>query len=95
MKWLSGFIMVGLFFAIAPLHLTNAYLRTNQFIQIEIQQSEKPAAVAGRYAVDEKDKAELTQAICEINAVGEDDKLRKGQNLKLPLLERQTKLAEK
>ncbi len=75
--------------ALAPLHLTNTYLRADTFETITVHEGDTASAIAHRYTNDSEKQAELIEAIIDINALTPDAALRAGQSLRIPILERQ------
>lgn len=82
--------------ALAPLHLSNSYLRSNDFDVVTIKSGQTVWSIAEQYTYDEKTAASLTEAIIDINGLDAAASVRVGQNLKVPVLHRsQVQMAEK
>ena len=97
MKRLAVLFLLVFIIGMAPLHLTNAYLRSSEFDLVLVQQNESVWSIAERYTSDPEHTAKLMQAIVEINDLDAEKKLLlPGQQLKIPVLERaNVKYAEK
>lgn len=85
MKKLIVTILIA-FAALTPMHLDNEYLRTDTFAAVTIQPGESLHDVADRYTINENDKAQLVEAICEINDLHADAPLKAGRQLQIPVL---------
>ena len=85
MKKLIVTILIA-FAALAPMHLDNEYLRTDTFAAITVQPGESLQDVADRYTINETDKSQLIEAICEINGIHADTPLKAGRQLQIPVL---------
>ncbi|MGM9539712.1 LysM peptidoglycan-binding domain-containing protein [Anaerovibrio sp.] len=85
MKKLLATLLITLAF-LAPMHLDNEYLRADTFAAVTVQQGENLHDLAGRYTVNEKDKAQLIEAICEINGLQADAVLQSGRRIQVPVL---------
>ena len=99
MKRLTGIILfVGFLVAMAPLHLSNAYLRSVDFETITVGQNESVWSIAARYTTDAQQADSLREAIVEVNGLDGEAAIRYGQTLRVPVLARQSpgaQLAEK
>ena len=98
MKRLAGIFMIGLFIAMAPLHISNAYLRSAQFELITVGQQDSVWSIAAHYTVDDTQAANLREAIIAINDLDDAASIRYGQKLKIPVLQSDSvrqRLAEK
>ena len=85
MKKLLATLLITLAF-IAPLHLDNEYLRADTFAAVTVQQGESLHDLSGRYTVNERDRSQLIEAICEINGLTENTVLKAGRRLQVPVL---------
>lgn len=83
-----GVVLILFFITMAPLHLTNSYLRSNDFDTVKITGTQTIDSIAGRYAVDSDDRNDLAEAIAEVNGIDSGAVLRDGQSIKVPLLNR-------
>lgn len=83
-------ILIAAFMITGPMHLTNAYLRSDTFETVTIKQGETIHELAARYTVKEKDRQELIEAICDVNDVYDSAKLQAGRQLKVPVLSNAT-----
>lgn len=86
MKIFTGFVLVVLFIAIMPLHLTNAYLRTSNFDRVVVKQGDNVWTIAEKYTREHKEVRELAAAIHEVNALNREGRVVPGQVLKVPVL---------
>ena len=83
-----GVILILFFITLAPLHLTNSYLRSNDFDTVKITGTQTIESIAGKYTVDSDDKNDLAEAIAEVNGIDSQAVLRDGQSIKVPVLNR-------
>ena len=97
MKKFAGILLVLFLLGMAPLHLSNAYLRSADFDTVVIHNNESVWNVAQRYTTENKDTARLVEAITEVNGLDAEANVRNGQQLKVPVLKRtgHTQLAER
>lgn len=72
--------------ALTSMHLDNNYLRADTFTTLTVQQGESLHDLAGRYTINENDKAQLIEAICEINGLHAEAELKAGRRLQIPVL---------
>lgn len=79
-------ILLALVLVTGPMHLTNAYLRSDTFDTVTIRQGETIHELASRYTVKEKDRQELIEAICDVNDIHDTARLQAGRHLKVPVL---------
>ncbi len=84
-RFIGVFVFLFLLF-MAPLNLSNAYLRSTDFEMITIQENDNVWSIAGRYTADEALAADLREAIIEINALESDGKILVGQVIRVPIL---------
>ncbi len=83
-----GVVLILFLITMAPLHLTNSYLRSNDFDTVKITGTQTIESIAGRYTVDSADRDNLTEAIAEVNGIDSKAELRAGQSIKVPVLNR-------
>ena len=96
-KMIVGLVSI-LFMMMMPFHLTNAYLHSSDFDTVIIKHDDSVWELAHRYTNDEKQAAELQQAIIDVNGLQPDGSgLIAGQNIQVPVLKRSAgnELAEK
>ena len=79
---------ISIIFLAVPMHLGNHYLRASEFDTVTIQANECIWDIAGKYTVNTEDKAELVEAICEINDISPSDVVKPGQLIQVPLIDR-------
>lgn len=72
--------------ALDPLNLSNSYLRCDTFETVTVHPGDTLHKIADKYTVNESDKDELIEAICEINDVHSDSGLRVGRPLQIPVM---------
>ena len=72
----------------APLGLSNDYLRSRDFDTITVGKDESVWSIAARYVSDEKKAADLREAIIEINDLRGDGRMYAGQTIRVPVLEK-------
>ncbi|MCR5175712.1 MAG: LysM peptidoglycan-binding domain-containing protein [Anaerovibrio sp.] len=85
MKNLIVAIIVGIA-VLAPLNLTNAYLRCSEFDTVVIHYGDSVENIASRYTDDKDEVRELTEAIIEINDIKNPTKLKAGKKIQVPVL---------
>ncbi len=88
MKICAGIFFMVFFMAMAPLHLSNAYLRSSDFETVTVHQNENVWSIAQRYTSDNEHTTSLMEAIVEINGLETDGSVRVGQELKIPVLDK-------
>lgn len=79
---------ISIIFLAVPMHLGNHYLRASEFDTVTIQANECIWDIAGKYTVNTEDKAELVEAICEINDISPSDIVKPGQLIQVPVIDR-------
>lgn len=79
---------ISIIFLAVPMHLGNHYLRASEFDTVTIQANECIWDIAGKYTVNTEDKAELVEAICEINDISPSDIVKPGQLIQVPVINR-------
>lgn len=79
---------ISIIFLAVPMHLGNHYLRASEFDTVTIQANECIWDIAGKYTVNTEDKAELVEAICEINDISSSDVVKPGQLIQVPVIDR-------
>ena len=79
---------ISIIFLAVPMHLGNHYLRASEFDTVTIQANECIWDIAGKYTVNTEDKAELVEAICEINDISPSDVVKPGQLIQVPVIDR-------
>ena len=79
---------ISIVFLAVPMHLGNHYLRASEFDTVTIQANECIWDIAGKYTVNTEDKAELVEAICEINDISPSDVVKPGQLIQVPVIDR-------
>ena len=84
-----GAVILLSFVFMAPLGLSNDYLRSKEFDTITVKKDENVWSIAARYVSDEKKAADLREAIIEINALHEDGRMYAGQVIRVPVLPRE------
>lgn len=85
MKFIFFAAMLAVLFFM-PFHTSNAYLHTEAYDYVTIQQGDSLWSIAGRYADDKNDIRELIAAIHELNHIKKSDSIYPGQTLKIPVL---------
>ena len=97
MKKFAGILLVLFLLGMAPLHLSNGYLRSSDFDIVTIHPNESVWNVAQRYTTENRDTARLVEAIAVVNGLDADANVRYGQKLRVPVLKRngQPQLAER
>ena len=99
MKKIAGVVVfLGFLLAMAPLHLSNVYLRSADFEVVTVGQNDSVWSIAERYTTDTDQTGNLREAIIEVNDLKGENALRFGQTLRVPVLARQavsSQLAEK
>lgn len=88
MKKLAGAFLVLFILGMAPLHLSNAYLRSADFDIVIVRNHESVWSVAQRYTTENKDTVHLAEAIAEINGLDAEATVHNGQQLRVPILKR-------
>ena len=79
---------ISIIFLAVTMHLGNHYLRASEFDTVTIQANECIWDIAGKYTVNTEDKAELVEAICEINDISPSDVVKPGQLIQVPVIDR-------
>ena len=79
---------ISIIFLTVPMHLGNHYLRASEFDTVTIQANECIWDIAGKYTINTEDKAELVEAICEINDISPSDVVKPGQLIQVPVIDR-------
>ena len=79
---------ISIIFLAVPMHLGNHYLRASEFDTVTIQANECIWDIAGKYTINTEDKAELVEAICEINDISPSDVVKPGQLIQVPVIDR-------
>ena len=80
----------------SPFHLRNDFLRSADFVTVEVARRENVWTIASRYTAKAEDVQELAEAIIEVNGLPADGALRAGQSLRIPVLrDRLPKVAER
>lgn len=77
--------------AFTPLHITNEYLYSSEFITVIPQKSVTAGDVARRYTNDEKKTEKLQEAIIAVNDLKPDGSIREGQHVRVPVLTKEKK----
>ena len=99
LKKIAGVVVfLGFLLAMAPLHLSNVYLRSADFEVVTVGQNDSVWSIAERYTTDTDQTGNLREAIIEVNDLKGENALRFGQTLRVPVLARQavsSQLAEK
>ncbi|MBQ1509759.1 MAG: LysM peptidoglycan-binding domain-containing protein [Selenomonadaceae bacterium] len=85
-----GAVILLLFVLMAPLGLSNDYLRSRDFDTITVKPNENVWSIAARYVSDEKKAADLREAIIEINDLQKDGRMYAGQVIRVPVLSGET-----
>lgn len=85
-----GAVILLLFVLMAPLGLSNDYLRSRDFDTITVKPNENVWSIAARYVSDEKKAADLREAIIEINDLQKDGRMYAGQVIRVPVLPGET-----
>jgi LysM domain. len=86
MKIGTGILLVVFLIALAPLHLSNAYLRADRFDTVVVKPGESVWAIAEKYAGENKQVKELAVAIHEVNSLDSEGRVVPGQVIKVPVL---------
>lgn len=81
-----GAVILLLFVLMAPLGLSNDYLRSRDFDTITVKPNENVWSIAARYVSDERKAADLREAIIEINDLQKDGRMYAGQVIRVPVL---------
>jgi hypothetical protein len=84
-KSISLFLLLLLVW-VAPLHLSNVYLRSSDFDIVTIHTNENVWSVAERYTSDTEHTVRLMEAIVEINGLDHEASVYAGQQIKVPVL---------
>ena len=88
-KLILGFVSILFMMMMMPFHLTNAYLHSSDFDTVVVKHNDSVWGLAHRYTDDEKQAAELQQAIIDVNGLLPDGSgLVAGQNIQVPVLKR-------
>ena len=85
-----GFILgvfVLIWMGVSALHLTNPYLRSSEFVEVNVTRGESVWAIARKYAAKETMAEELQEAIIEVNNLPPDGAVHAGRRLRVPVLE--------
>jgi len=83
--------MAGGVMAFTPLHITNEYLYSSEFITVIPQKSVTAGDVARRYTNDEKKTEKLQEAIIAVNDLKPAGSIREGQHVRVPVLTNEKK----
>ncbi|AOH48264.1 peptidoglycan-binding protein LysM [Selenomonas sp. oral taxon 920] len=83
--FLSVFALMWM--GISALHLTNPYLRSSDFIEVQVSRGENVWSIARRYATRETMAEQLEEAIIEVNGLAPDGAVSVGRHLQIPVLE--------
>lgn len=90
-RLVAGVVSVLFVMMAMPFHLTNSYLHSSNFDIVVIEHDDSVWSLAHRYTADEKQAAELQQAIIDVNGLAPDGSgIYAGQNIQVPVLTRST-----
>ena len=89
MKKIGLFLSVCalIWMGISALHLTNPYLRSADFIEVQVSRGENVWSIARRYATRETLAEQLEEAIIEVNGLAPDGSVAAGRRLRVPVIE--------
>ena len=89
MKKIGLFLSVCalIWMGISALHLTNPYLRSADFIEVQVSRGENVWSIARRYATRETMAEQLEEAIIEVNGLAPDGSVAAGRRLRVPVIE--------
>ena len=82
---LSVFALIWM--GVSALHLTNPYLRSADFIEVQVSRGENVWSIARRYTTKETMTEQLEEAIIEVNGLAPDGGVAAGRRLRVPVLE--------
>ena len=87
MKKIGLFLSVCalIWMGISALHLTNPYLRSADFIEVQVSRGENVWSIARRYATRETMAEQLEEAIIEVNGLAPDGSVAAGRRLRVPV----------
>jgi len=83
--FLSVFALIWM--GVSALHLTNPYLRSSEFIEVNVSRGENIWTIARKYAIKETMAEQLEEAIIEVNGLAPDGAVTAGRRLRVPVLE--------
>jgi len=83
--FLSVFALIWM--GVSALHLTNPYLRSSEFIEVNVSRGENIWTIARKYATKETMAEQLEEAIIEVNGLAPDGAVTAGRRLRVPMLE--------
>ena len=83
--FLSVFALIWM--GVSALHLTNPYLRSSEFIEVNVSRGENIWTIARKYATKETMAEQLEEAIIEVNGLAPDGAVSVGRRLQIPVLE--------
>ena len=81
---LSVFALIWM--GVSALHLTNPYLRSADFIEVQVSRGENVWSIARRYTTRETMAEQLEEAIIEVNDLLPDGAVYAGRHLRVPIL---------
>ena len=89
MKKIGLFLSVCalIWMGISALHLTNPYLRSADFIEVQVSRGENVWSIARRYTTRETMAEQLEEAIIEVNGLAPDGSVAAGRRLRVPVIE--------